>query len=49
MVSDHHHVESDVGGAFCFLDSLGDRTDETEAEAEASGSSVHRISPGLVA
>jgi hypothetical protein len=45
MVANHHHIESNVGGALGFLGSLGDGARETQAEAEASGSSVHCVLP----
>jgi hypothetical protein len=45
MVANHHHIESNVGGALGFLDGLGDGACEAEAEAEASGSSVHCVLP----
>jgi hypothetical protein len=43
MVADHHHIESNVGGALGFLDGLGDGACETQAKAKASGSSVHCV------
>jgi hypothetical protein len=45
MVANHHHIESNVGGALGFLDSLGDGGCETQAEAEAGGSSVQCVLP----